>query len=300
MKFISKLSMVAYLLSLTVTTSFAYAEGVGHIVESQFRTKVEGIMTDMMSWPKPALKAAVGVNPILILENLKIPKKIQVLCATNDALNFLKEQKTLAYVGADPLKDQNVISLDCGSNDPYNTMPSDKEGIDKLEIWLKLFNSTNPEDLIFFVHQALRNAGINDDNYVVSRNYMKGHLLRSDEQEAVFNRLSTPHKNDRCFITFYENKDIDSYGMRAFGSPIYKRFTQVYVELKIDRQQVLSMPLFYINHWPSEEDQQLPYYKRSGQFSLGNYLSILLNDPRGSEAKYLIYQKYKSFGCDLK
>lgn len=170
--------------------------GGGNEIESGFKTKVLSILKGLIESPPSAVKK-LKFNPNQLATLLQQQGRFQPLCAKDKILDQLQRDKKMAMVFSDRL---SIVNLDC---EKYSR-----------KTWKKLFESYAPENIVFFLHEALRVAGNeNEDDYSVSSSYLeyrnemdiinKEKQAESDRihQDAVMyisSLLSSNSANSRC------------------------------------------------------------------------------------------------------
>ena len=124
--------------------------------------------------PKKA-KIKIKFNSLELLRMVR-GRDFKALCANDKVLEELKELNKIAYVFQ---KTPNTVSLDC----------SDEE----VEEWKRLKNSIAAEDLIFFLHEALRVFGVKDeDSYSYSVSYYDADMEYERIVKPKLFKLLTP------------------------------------------------------------------------------------------------------------
>lgn len=178
------------ILSLVITTS-AHAIGTrggGTPIETGFRLKVFALIREAQHMPAPQ-KALLKFNPDQLIAIVGQPNAFKALCESGSTLAKLQKLNKMAFVFGD---EPGVVSLDC-------TKYSEAD-------WKLMFQSDADEDESFFIHEAMRIAGVPDNDYFASSSFATAKRVSPDYENkrlanAMFYLLSN-HANpqSRCSV----------------------------------------------------------------------------------------------------
>lgn len=156
-------------LSLVITTS-AHAIGTrggGTTIETGFRNRTMFLLSEAQDM-RPEQKRLLRFDPDHTVLKLNRPEAFNPLCGSGSELAELQRLHKMAFV-FDPAS--RVVSLDC-------TKYSE-------QAWKAKFASESDDDVTFFIHEALRIAGVADNDMLASSSFVTAKRAAPDYTDRV-------------------------------------------------------------------------------------------------------------------
>ena len=224
--------------------------GGGHDIESHFRTATEKTVNELNEMSELAKeKLNPLLDPIQLQANLDIKGRFQPTCNTLDenglpgpTLKFLMDHGKMAYVGV-PGVSSNVISLDCRP--------------ELIAEWHRIFALSKPGDILFIIHEALRNNNIaseDEDNYGVSSSYLKAKALETKMSMQSISDLILNGRNKKCAIDIQQK--FTSHEGCLFDLSCHSPHVRFSVDGKVIFDEDMDRPFAYSGRMNNEKATQ--------------------------------------------